>query len=60
MTDDMLVEVLKRHAVALPIVLFSDRPESEVQGLVARTGARGAVPKDGASLSERLKPYLES
>lgn len=56
-TDDMLVTLVAAHT-SLPVVLFSDRPESEVQSLVARIGARGFVPKDGATLAKRLATYL--
>ncbi len=56
--DDDLVATLSRHTSALPVVLFSDRTEAEMNALVARTGARGFVPKDGATLADRLQPYL--
>jgi DNA-binding response OmpR family regulator len=57
-SDDMLVETIIRHVSQLPVVIFSDRAEAEIQGLVERSGARGFVPKDGATLGERLTAYL--
>jgi DNA-binding NarL/FixJ family response regulator len=57
-TDDDLVDALIQHVEALPVVLFSDRPEAEIRTLVARTGARGFVPKDGATLADRLTGFL--
>ena len=57
-TDDELVQVLARHVAALPVVMFSDRAAADVEALVTRTGARGAVPKDGVTLAERLHPFL--
>lgn len=57
-TDDDLVAVLARHVASLPVVLFSDRPEAQIRELVARSEARGFVPKDGATLAERLTPFL--
>lgn len=56
--DDDLIAILQRHVALLPVVLFSDRPQKDVDGLVARSGARGAVPKDGASLAGRLEAFL--
>lgn len=56
-TDDQLVELVIPH-VALPVVLFSDRSEAEVRELVARIGARGFVPKDGATLATRLGDFF--
>ena len=57
-SDDVLVEVIGRYVPQLPVVIFSDRAEGEIRALVARSGARGFVPKDGATLAERLKPLL--
>lgn len=57
-TDDMLVDAVSRHVTSFPIVIFSDRPEGEIRALVERSGARGFVPKDGATLAERLTPFL--
>ena len=59
-TDNELIATLTAHSASLPVVLFSDRPESEVRALVASSGARGFVPKDGATLVERLTPFLPS
>jgi DNA-binding response OmpR family regulator len=59
-TDEDLVAAVSRHAAAIPVVLFSDRPEGEVRALVSKSGASGFVPKDGATLAERLKPFLAS
>lgn len=56
-TDDALVSLVAAHA-SLPVVLFSDRAETEVRGLVTRIGARGFVPKDGATLAKRLSAFL--
>jgi DNA-binding NarL/FixJ family response regulator len=58
--DDDLVAILLRHVATRPVVLFSDRGESEIRALVARTGARGFVPKEGPTLLARLSPYLEA
>jgi CheY-like chemotaxis protein len=57
-TDDRLVELVSVHAGALPVVLFSDRAEAELEGLSKRIGARGVVAKDGATLADRLRAYL--
>ena len=57
-TDEMLVEAVSRRSSELPVVIFSDRPETEVRDLVERSGARGFVPKDGATLAERLNVFL--
>lgn len=57
-SDDLLVDAIARHARALPVVIFSDRAEAEVRALVSRSGARGFVPKDGATLAERLAPFF--
>jgi DNA-binding response OmpR family regulator len=58
-TDDDLVTAVARHVGALPVLIFSDRADEEIRMLVARTGARGSVPKDGATLADRLMPFLE-
>jgi DNA-binding NarL/FixJ family response regulator len=57
-TDDQLVEAITRHVATIPVVLFSDRAEPEIRALADRCGARGFVPKDGATLAERLTPFL--
>lgn len=57
-TDELLVALVAVHAPALPVVLFSDRPDTEVGALVAQIGARGFVPKDGATLAARLDALL--
>ncbi len=57
-SDDMLVEAIARHVPTRPVVIFSDRAETEIRTLVERSGARGFVPKDGATLAERLTPFL--
>jgi DNA-binding NarL/FixJ family response regulator len=57
-TDDQLVAAVARHVAALPVLIFSDRPDEEIRELVRRTGARGAVPKDGSTLADRLTPFL--
>jgi DNA-binding NarL/FixJ family response regulator len=57
LTDDRLVELVTVHAGSLPVVLFSDRPEPELEGLSKRIGARGFVPKDAATLADRLRAY---
>ena len=59
-TDEQLVEKIQRHSTAMPVVIFSDRAEDDVKALVARSGARGFVPKEGATLAERLTPFLTS
>jgi DNA-binding response OmpR family regulator len=56
-TDDLLVELVGVHAKALPVVLFSDRSEAELTALKGRIGARGFVPKDGATLAARLGAF---
>jgi len=57
-SDDTLVDAIARHSGAMPVVLFSDRPDAEVKGIVERSGARGSVPKDGATLAERITTFL--
>lgn len=57
-SDDDLLEILSRHVPSLPVVIFSDRAESELRELVTRSGARGFVPKDGATLADRLTKLL--
>lgn len=57
-TDDDLVAAVRAQAAALPVVFFSDRPEHEIEELVAKSGARGHVPKDAAGLAARLKALL--
>lgn len=57
-SDDVLVAAVSKHVASLPVVFFSDRAEAEVQALVARSGARGCVPKEGATLANRLSPFL--
>jgi DNA-binding NarL/FixJ family response regulator len=57
-TDDDLVTLVSRHVGSFPVILFSDRPDAEVRDLVARCGARGSVPKEGAGLAERLAAFL--
>jgi DNA-binding NarL/FixJ family response regulator len=57
-TDDDLVALVSKHVGAFPVVIFSDRAEAEVRALVAACGARGSVPKEGATLAERLTPFL--
>lgn len=56
-TDDLLVELVSPHARTLPVVLFSDRSELELRALAERIGARGFVPKDGATLAARLGAF---
>jgi DNA-binding NarL/FixJ family response regulator len=56
-TDERLVELVSAHAASLPVVLFSDRSPSELEGLSKRIGARGVVPKDAATLAGRLRSY---
>ena len=57
-TDEVLVALVGAHAKTVPVVLFSDRSDAEVTSLVGRIGARGSVPKEGATLAARLAPYL--
>jgi DNA-binding NarL/FixJ family response regulator len=57
-TDDQLLAAISRHVAARPVVLFSDRSERELLSLVDRSGARGHMPKDGATLVERLSAFL--
>lgn len=57
-TDDALVDLVSVHAPARPVVLFSDRAAAEVEALAGRIGARGFVPKDGATLATRLVSFL--
>jgi DNA-binding response OmpR family regulator len=42
-------EILKRREAlkGIPVLFHSDRPESELQALVERTGALGYIPKVG-------------
>jgi DNA-binding NarL/FixJ family response regulator len=47
--DSRLVELVAPHAAGRRIVVFSDRPEADVQALAARMGASGTVPKDDVS-----------
>ncbi|MBX3208873.1 MAG: response regulator [Labilithrix sp.] len=58
-TDDELVAAIAPYVRALPVLFFSDRAEEDVGVLVRRSGARGAVPKDGATLADRLTPFLK-
>jgi DNA-binding NarL/FixJ family response regulator len=57
-SDDDLIAILARHVASLPVVLFSDRAAPEISALVSKSGARGSVPKDGATLIEQLTPFL--
>lgn len=57
-TDDDLVAAVSKHVASVPVVFFSDRPEAEVRTLVVRSGARGAVPKEGATLAARLGEFF--
>ncbi len=59
-TDEMLVEIVERHARSFPVLLFSDRSEAELRTLIERSGAKGFVPKDGATLPERVRSFLGS
>jgi DNA-binding response OmpR family regulator len=59
-TDDDLVGAVRRHSSVLPILIFSDRPEAHVQALVASSGARGYVPKDAATLVERIQAFFSA
>ena len=57
-SDDLLVDTIMSHVPQFPVVIFSDRSEAKIRALVERSGARGFVPKDGATLAERLTPFL--
>lgn len=56
--DDAFVGFVAPVAAAHRVVLFSDRSDAECAALSARIGARGYVPKDGATLASRLEPYF--
>lgn len=57
-TDDDLVQAVARHSASLPFLIFSDRPEVQVQALATSSGARGYVPKDAATLAQRIEGFL--
>lgn len=58
LSDEAFVAFVAPLALAHPVVLFSDRSDAECAALSARVGARGYVPKDGATLAGRLGPYF--
>lgn len=56
---DQLEAFVRPHAATHPVVVFSDRPEAELEILAKRLGAVGLVPKDaGETLPARLTPFL--
>lgn len=57
-SDDDLVALVLPHAEAVPVLLFSDRKASDLDGLAARMKARAVLPKDGATLAQLLRPFL--
>lgn len=57
-TDADLVTLVSQHASAIPVVLFSDRKNAELEELASQMNARGVVPKDGTALAGNLAPYL--
>ncbi len=59
-TDEDLVAAIARHSARLPVLLFSDRPESQIQDLVAKSGARGYVAKDASVLVERINAFVNA
>lgn len=57
--ESRLVELVAPHAPGRRILVFSDRPEAEVQALAVRMGASGTVPKDDVSrLPGRLDAFF--
>lgn len=58
LADDAFVAFVAPHVGTHPVVLFSDRSDAECAALTARIGARGYVPKDGATLAARLAPFF--
>jgi DNA-binding response OmpR family regulator len=57
-TDDDLIALVQPHTAAVPVVLFSDRSQPELDVLAQKIGAKGSVPKDGATLLAKLEPFL--
>lgn len=58
---DKLVEIARRNELhACPIVLFSDRPEAELQRLARASGASGYICKtnDATALLRAVAKYL--
>lgn len=54
-----LAALVKPHAGACPVVVFSDRPAGELETLVTQMGARGALPKDSADgLGRKLQAFF--
>jgi DNA-binding response OmpR family regulator len=60
LSDEVLVAAAVKHAAAVPLVVFSDRAQAEIDDLVRRIGARSAVPKDGQTLAARLVALLDA
>lgn len=56
-----LVALVRPHAGARPVVLFSDRSPDVIEVLVRDIGAAGSVPKEAATgeLWARLRGFLE-
>ncbi|EYF07866.1 response regulator [Chondromyces apiculatus] len=63
LTGDKLVEITLRSGLhRCPIVLFSDRPDTELARLVEECGAAGYIRKtqDPSNLSLKLRRFLPS
>jgi len=60
---DKVVEFVRRGSSwTCPIVLFSDRPESELKALALRCGAAGYIRKTGDldGLGERVSAFIRA
>ena len=54
-----LIRSCEKRPIALEqLETVVNEVEAEIRALLERSGARGFVPKDGATLAERLTPFL--
>lgn len=62
LTGDKLAEIAVTRGACCPIVLFSDRPESELNRLALKSGAAGFIRKtsDMITLVQSVQRFLKT
>jgi DNA-binding NtrC family response regulator len=61
LSGDKLIEISRKHDDRYPMVLFSNRGESELSNLAARCGAAGYIQKTGDAdrLARQVAVFLQ-